>query len=98
VDVLGVTKPPAAIKGQRACHNACSGEKTLEIEFRKAFEMNEGEKSMKIDLSLTSKSWCSVLSVVLLIGSIDLLLVPPCLRATAYLYCVHGGTGRNSRS
>ena len=33
----------------------------MEIDRRKAVKMRSDEKSMKIDLSLTSKSWCSVL-------------------------------------
>ena len=32
----------------------------MEIDRRKAVKMRSDEKSMKIDLSLTSKSWCSV--------------------------------------
>jgi hypothetical protein len=43
-------------RGQRACHNACSGERTLGNRFKKAFESCLNEKSMEIDLSLTWKS------------------------------------------
>jgi hypothetical protein len=43
-------------RGQRACHNACNGEKTLENRFKKAFELCLNKKSMEIDLSLTWKS------------------------------------------
>jgi hypothetical protein len=42
--------------GQRAGHNACSGERTLGNRFTKAFESCLNEKSMEIDLSLTWKS------------------------------------------
>ena len=42
--------------GRRACHNACSGERTLENRFKKAFESCFDEKSMDIDLSVTWKS------------------------------------------
>jgi hypothetical protein len=42
--------------GQRAGHNACSGERTSGNRFTKAFESCLNEKSMEIDLSLTWKS------------------------------------------
>jgi hypothetical protein len=42
--------------GQRARHNTCSGGRTLENRFTKAFESCLNEKSMEIDLSLTKKS------------------------------------------
>ena len=45
---------------QRACHNACSEERTVGVRFTKAFESCLNEKSMEIDFSPTSKSWCSV--------------------------------------
>jgi hypothetical protein len=47
---------------QRACHNACSEKRTLENRSKKAFDEYFDEKSMKIDLSVTSKSWCSVIN------------------------------------